>query len=41
MTLPLVFNIDKNIIHIHYNKDIKIFDQDLIDITVEACWYIG
>ena len=39
-TLARVFGIDEDIIQIHYDKDIELFCQDLIDITLEACWCI-
>ena len=40
MTLALIFDIDEDIIQINNNKNIKLLGQDLIDITLEACWSI-
>ena len=37
VTLVRVLGIDEDIIQIHYNKNIKLFSQDLIDITLKAC----
>ena len=32
----LILSIDEDVIQIHNNKDIKLFCQDYIDITLEA-----
>ena len=36
-----VFGVDKDIIQIHNNKDIKRFRKDLIDIALEYCRNVG
>ena len=36
LTLALVLGIDEDVIQVHDNEDIKLFCQDLIDITLEA-----
>ena len=36
MTPSLIFSVDENIIQTYNNKDIKLFYQDLIDISLEA-----
>ena len=41
MALTQIFNIDKNVILINNDKDVKLFGQDLIDITLEARQSIG
>ena len=40
MTLAQIFDINKDIIQINNNKNIKLLGQDFIDITLEACRYI-
>ena len=36
MSLALVFDIDKNVIKVNNNKDIKFLSQDLVNIALEA-----
>ena len=36
MTLLRIFGIDENVILINDDKDVKLFNQDLIDITLET-----
>ena len=40
MGLAWVFSKDKNIIQINNDKNIKLFDQNLIDVTLEAGWCV-
>lgn len=40
MSLIYVFNINKDIIQVSNNKDIKFFSQDFIDVSLETCRYI-
>ena len=37
MTFFFNFDIDKNVIKIHNNKNIKFFCKDLINIALESC----
>ena len=37
MTLVRIFTIDKNVIKVINNKDVKFFGQNVIDITLKAC----
>ncbi len=39
--LARVLSIDQNIIQIHHNKDIKLFNKDFIDIALKTGWYVG
>ena len=41
MTLTLILSVDKNVIKIYDDKDIKLFCRDLIDIALEADQSIG
>ena len=41
MTLAQILNIDKDIILINNDKDVKFFSQDPIDMILEACQNIG
>ena len=36
VTLPLIYSIDKNVIQINDEKDIKLFCQDLINIALDV-----
>ncbi len=37
----LIFNINKNIVQVYDNEDIKFFCQNLIDIALGSNWYVG
>lgn len=37
MTLAQIFDINKVVIQISNNKDIELFNQDFINITLEVC----
>ena len=41
VTIFFVLTIDKDIIKIHNNKDIKLFYKDLVNIALEGCQSIG
>ena len=36
----LILSVDEDVIQIHDDKDIKLLCQDLVDVTLEACWGI-
>ena len=40
VTLTRIFDIDNNVIQVNNDKNVKFSGWDLIDITLEACWYI-
>ncbi len=35
------FNIDKNVIEIHYHKNVELLYQNLVDIALEHGWYVS
>lgn len=41
MAFFFVFNIDKDIVKVYNNKNIKLFCQNLIDISFKYGWYIN
>ena len=41
ISLAWVFGIDKDVIKVNNNKDIKFLGQDLINIALKAGWCIG
>ena len=41
MFFTLVFGVDEDVIKVYYHKNIKLFYQDLIDITLKHGRYIG
>ena len=41
VAFALIFGIDKDIIQIHNNEDIKFFCEDLIDVALEYCRSVG
>ena len=41
MAFFFVLSVDKNIIQIHNNEDIKFFRKNLIDIALNYCWSVG
>lgn len=38
MWLAGVLGIDQDIVEVYYHKDIKFFDKNLIDVSLEASW---
>ena len=41
MAFSLIFDVDKDIIQIHNNKDIEFFRKNLIDIALKCCQSVG
>ena len=41
VAFALIFGIDKNIIQIYNDEDIKLFREDLIDVALECCQSVG
>ncbi len=41
MRLSWILSIDQDVIQIHYNEDIKLFSENLIDVALKTCGYIG
>ena len=41
MTPSLILDVDEDVIQIYDDEDIKLFYQDLVDLTLEACLGIG
>lgn len=35
-----VLSIDQNVSQINYNRDVQLFDKDLIDVVLKISWYI-
>ena len=35
MFLALILNIDENVIKVHYHKNVELFCQDLVDVTLK------
>ena len=40
VTPSLILIVDEDVIQIHDDKDIAFLRQDLVDVTLEACWGI-
>ena len=41
MFFSLIFNLNKNVVKVYNNKNVRIFCQDLIDIVIKCGLYIG
>ena len=41
MILAEIFYIEKNIIQVNNDKNVKFSSQNLINIALKAIWYIG
>ena len=41
VAFSFIFGIDKDIIQIYNNEDIKFFYKNLIDVALECCWSVG
>ena len=40
MTISIIFSINQDVIQVYNNKDIKLLRKELVDISLEACWYV-
>ncbi len=40
MGLSCIFSIDQDIVQVHYNKDIKLFSKDLVDVALKTGKYV-
>ncbi len=41
MLFALAFSVDEDVIEIHYYKDVELFGQDLVDVTLKRGRCIG
>ena len=41
MWLACLFSIDQDVIQIHYDKDVKLFSEDFINVALKTGWSIG
>ena len=41
MFISVIISIDKDIVQIYNDEDVKFFSKDLIDISLEAGWRVG
>ena len=41
MLFALTLNVDENVIEIHYHNNVKLFDQDLVNIALKHGRYVG
>lgn len=41
MYFSFTFNIDENVIKVHYHVDIELLYHDIINIAFKRNWYIG
>ncbi len=41
MLFALALNVNEDVIEVHYDKNVELLCQDLIDITLECGQYIG
>ena len=40
ITPSLILSVDEDVIQIHNDEDIELLRQNLVDVTLEACWGI-
>ena len=40
MTIFVITSVDKNVVQIHNNKNVKLFGKDLVDKFLKACKYV-
>ena len=40
LALFLILNVDENIIQIYDDEDIELLYQELVNVTLKACWGI-
>ncbi len=41
MLFAFVLDVDEDIIKIHYNKNVELLCQDLVDVALECGWCVG
>ncbi len=41
MLFTFVLGIDEDVIEVHYDKNVKLLYQDLVNIALEYDWYVG
>ncbi len=41
LLFTLVLSIDEDVIEVHYYKNVKLFYQDLVDVTLKRSRYVG
>ena len=39
VSIFVIINVDEKVIQIHNDKNVKLLSKDLVDISLEACWY--
>ena len=40
MTIPVIIGVNEDVIQIHNNKDVEFLNNDLVDISLKACWCV-
>ena len=38
--IPIIINVNEDVIQIHDDKDIELFSKDLVDVSLEAYWCV-
>ncbi len=41
MLFALTLSIDEDVIEIHYYKDVELFGQDFVNVTLKRSWCVG
>ena len=40
MTISIIINVDEDVIQIYNDKYIKLLSNDLVNVSLEACWCV-
>lgn len=40
MTISIIISVDEDIVRIYNDENVELFGKDLVNISLEACWYI-
>ena len=40
MSISIIFSVNQDVIQVHNDKNVKLFCKDLVDLFLEACWYV-
>ena len=40
MSISVIISVDKDVIQVHYDKDVNLLSKDLVDISLEACRHV-
>ena len=40
MTILVIIIVNKDVLQIHNDEDVRLFSKDLVDVSLKACWCV-